>query len=38
MWLKILIGWLVLSAVMLIFFKGCTTETYDENERPVKKP
>ena len=38
LWLIILIGWIALSAVLLVFFKGCSTETFDENERPVKKP
>ena len=38
LWLKILIGWILLSGVMLVFFKGCKTDNFDENERPVKKP
>ena len=36
LWLIILIGWIALSAVLLVFFKGCKTDNFDENERPVK--
>ena len=38
LWLKILIGWIALSAVLLVFFAGCKTDSFDEDERPVGKP
>ena len=37
LWLIILIGWILASAVLLVFFAGCKTDSFDEDESPVKK-